>query len=270
MRGGCPCGEVIALLDETAFGREPLATKTQKPRNWREDADATGFRATLSPGWRSLRLVLGALVAPLALTRIAAPLMRRASVGAFETVLLAFALVGVAFALITATTIARRWTFNVADGLLTISTRGERFEARLDDVLSFVVSPVDRGVGTKKRTDGFALHVLQSGGGLRKIPLAVSTAAEGQFIADRLTAALVTGGHMVTGGYRGELAPVVPAVVERAETIEAPRVRVDPEVRVDAAFAGHDDRRRRPEEAEPIEEAEPMSGDAGPRAKTRI
>jgi hypothetical protein len=268
MRGGCPCGEVIALLDEAALDQRPLATTTRKPRNWREEANANGFRATLSPGWRSLRTVLSALLAPVFLMRVAAPLMRRASVGTFETVLLAFALVGVAFAVLTAVAIARRWTFDVANGVLTISTRGERHELRLDDVLGFVASPVERGVGTKKRTDGFSLHVLHAGGGLRKVPLAVSTAAEAQFIADRLTAALVAGGHMVTGGYRGEQAPVAPAGAEQAETFDTPRLRVDAGVRVDAAVAGPEERARRMEEAEEMEDAEEGSGDARARAKT--
>jgi hypothetical protein len=203
-RAGCPCGEVIELVSDELEGgplaRTALSTTPRRPAGWREQSEAGTFQATLKPGGRVWTLALGALVAPIVLLR-AVPMITKSAV-TLEWALALTLAIGGALAALTAATAMRRWTFRVADGRLSIAARGESFDLPLEDVLGFFAERAP-GDDDKRGTATLRLSVVRTNGDVLHVPLVVRDDAEAQFIADRLTHVLATGGHEVPDNYRG-------------------------------------------------------------------
>ncbi len=200
-RAGCPCGEVIPYDPDDA----PLVsilTTPRKPRQWREDAQRTAFRATLQPSMRRLWLAIPfvLVISLIQLARLA--LVGLALGGVPGAVLAVAALCAVAAWAISHQ--ARRWTFAIEGGHFRADARGHHTDIPLDLIQSFAVSPPPKR--ERKAADAaarFDLVVRRTDGGRVRVPLFVQDTDEAQFVAERANALLATDGRTVGGDYPG-------------------------------------------------------------------
>jgi hypothetical protein len=181
----------------------PMSTTPRTPRQWREDAQPTAFRAILQPSmrrlWLALPLVL--VVGVIQLARIAVAGLALGGVpGAVLGVAALCALVAWGFS-----RQARRWTFAIESGHFRAEARGHHTDIPLDQIQSFAVSPpLKRGRKAADAAATFDLVVLRTDGGRVRVPLFVEDADEAQFVAERANALLATDGRTIDGDYRGQ------------------------------------------------------------------